>query len=98
MLYVMLLDYRPGLSREQYEAAMKLRAQWQYPAGAKVLGEYWLSNQSPAVVAIFEADSYAPIMEVGLIWGEFFTITTFPAVMPEEGMKLQAQFMQRRAA
>jgi len=97
MLFVTLLSYRPGLTREQYAEAMKLRAQWKYPAGVKVLGEYWLSNPSPSTVGIFEADSYAPIMELGLPWGEFFTITTFPAITPEEGLKLQAQFMQKAA-
>ena len=44
--------------------------------------EYWLQASDPAVVAIFEADSVAPI------------ITVVPAVTAEEGLQLAQQMMQ----
>ncbi len=47
MLYVMLADWKPGLSREQQEGALARRAGWQYPAGAKVVGEFWPATHSP---------------------------------------------------
>jgi len=36
-------------------------------------------------------------MEIGLTWGEFFTITTLPAITPEEGLRLGAQIIPEEA-
>jgi len=36
-------------------------------------------------------------MEIGLTWGEFFTITTPPAITPEEDLRLGAQIIQEEA-
>ncbi|MFQ5879340.1 MAG: DUF3303 domain-containing protein [Dehalococcoidia bacterium] len=98
MLYVMLLSWKPGLSREQQDAGLVRRSQWKYPAGAKVVGEYWPSTPSPAVIAIFEASDYEPIMEIGMTWSDVFDVTTVPATTPEEGLRLGPQIMQRRPA
>ncbi len=64
MLYVMLADWKSGLSREQQDGALGRRAQWQFPAGVNVVGEYWLETDSPRVVAIMEAESVAPFAEI----------------------------------
>ncbi len=96
MLYVMTLSWKPGLSREQMDGALARRSQWQYPPGMKPVGEYWLSSPSATVVSIFEADSYEPIMEVGLTWGDVFDIITVPATTVEEGLTMGQRIMARR--
>jgi hypothetical protein len=98
MIYVWTASWKPGLSREQADGALMRRAQWQYPEGVKVHGEYWLASSSPAVVSIFEADTYAPIMELGMTWGDVFDITCTPAITPQEGLRQGPEIMQRRPA
>ncbi len=98
MLYVMLLNWKPGLSRQQQDEALMRRAQWQYPTGLQVVGEYWPATGSPAVISIFEASEYEPIMELTLTWGDVFDISVFPATTPEEGLQLGPQILQRRPA
>ena len=56
--------------------------------------EYWLQASDPAVVAIFGADSVAPIMAIATEWGDVFDITVVPAVTAEEGLQLAQQMMQ----
>jgi hypothetical protein len=98
MLYVMLLDWKPGLTREQMDGTLMRRSKWQYPNGAKVVGEYWLGASSPAVVSVFEAAEYEPILEITLTWGDMFNITVMPATTPEEGLRLGPQILQRRGS
>ena len=96
MLYVMTLGWKPGLSREQTDGTLIRRSQWQYPEGITPLGEYWLSSHSAAVVLVFEADSYEPIMEIGMTWGDVFDINAVPATTAEEGLRLGQRIMERR--
>jgi hypothetical protein len=96
MKYVMLLSWRPGLTRDQRDEALINRANWNYPAGAEVLGEYWTAASDPALVVILQTHDYAPLMEIGLTWGHAFDITTLPAVGAEEGLKIGPEAMGRR--
>lgn len=96
MLYVMVLNWKPGLSREQTDGALMRRSKWQYPKGAKLVGEYWLGASSPAVVSIFEAAEFEPILEIIMTWGDMFDITVLPATTPDEGLRLGPQILQRR--
>jgi Domain of unknown function (DUF3303) len=68
MLYVMTMKWQPGLSREQGDDALARRAQWEVPKGINLLGEYWLASSDIAVLVVFEADSFEPIMEIGVTW------------------------------
>ena len=97
MLFVNILRWKPGLTREQQDEALIKRSQWEYPAGMKVLGEYWLSSPSAGVIAIFEADDYEPIMEIDMAWSGFFDIDTTPATTPEEGLQMGQRIMERRS-
>ncbi|WP_042425249.1 DUF3303 domain-containing protein [Streptacidiphilus anmyonensis] len=97
MLYVMTFEWQPGLSREQRDGALARRAQWQYPAGFSAQGEYWLGSEDTAVVVVFEAESFAPIMEVSLAWGDMFRINTFPAVTAADGLAMGAAALQQRS-
>jgi hypothetical protein len=97
MIYVMLMNRREGLTRDQRAESFARRARWQPPAGLKVQGEYWLSSDAPAVIVVFEADSYEPILEVGMTWGDLFSISTFAATTPDEGLRMGQAIMQRVA-
>ncbi len=97
MVYVWSASWRPNITREESDGALMRRAQWKYPDGMKVLGEYWLAS-SPAVVLIFEADSYLPIMELGMTWGDVFEINCAPAVTSDDGLKFGPEIMARRPA
>ena len=97
MVYVWIASWRPNVTREASDAALIRRAQWEYPKGIKALGEYWLAG-SPAVILIFEADSYEPIMELGMTWGDVFEIVCTPAATAEEGLRIGPEIMGRRPA
>jgi hypothetical protein len=97
MLYVMILSWKPGLTRAQQDEALIKRSQWEYPAGVKVVGEYWLSSPSANVISIFEADDYEPIMELDMAWSGFFDINTSPATTPEAGLQMGQRIMERRS-
>jgi hypothetical protein len=97
MIYVWQASWKPGLSREQQDGALMRRASWSYPDGVTVLGEYWLAGSDPAVVLIYETDRYAAIMEMGLTWGDVFSIKCEPACTPEDGLRWGPEILQRRA-
>jgi hypothetical protein len=95
MLYVWSATWRPNITREASDAALMRRAQWQYPSGLKVHGEYWLTG-TPTVILIFEADSIEPIMELGFTWGDVFETECKPAVTSDEGLRLGPEILARR--
>ena len=90
MLFVALLKVTGGTPKEN----IARRAQWQYPEGIQPVAEYWLQTGDPVVIAIFEADSVAPIMAITTEWGDVFDITVVPAITAEEGLQLAKQMMQ----
>jgi len=90
MLFVALLEVTGGTPAER----IARRAEWQYPAGIKLIAEYWLQDDNYAVVSIFEADDNAPIFAISAQWGDVFNIKVVPAVTGEQGLKLAQQMMQ----
>ena len=89
MLFVSLLRTSAGTPQET--AARRLK--WQYPEGVRVVAEYWLQASDPAVIAVFEADSIAPILAINVEWGDVFDITVVPAITAEDGLQLLKQMM-----
>jgi len=89
MLFVGLLKAKSGTLAERTAH----RAQWQYPAGARPIGEYWLQSGEIAVVSVFEADSFDPIMAISGEWSDEFDITIVPAITGEDGLKWVKQHM-----
>jgi hypothetical protein len=63
----------------------------------EVKGEYWIMGK-PTVLVVFEASDIAPVFELSSIWGDVFNTVTNPAITPEEGLRLGAEFMSRRPA
>ena len=93
MLFVTLLKPRAGAPGTPKERIAR-RAQWQYPAGSRLVAEYWLLNNDPQIISIVEADSIAPVMAALVEWGDVLEGTTVPAVTLEEGLQLAKQMMR----
>ena len=87
MLFVTLCRQRVGTTKER----MTRRLQWQYPAGMKVLGEYWLQTTDPVVIVISEAESLTPITMATADWDDVFDMTVVPAMTAEQGLELARQ-------
>lgn len=97
MLFVSLLTFRPGLTREQRSEAAQRRARWKPPTGLKSVAEYWLQG-SPYVVGVFETESTAAILGAFATWHDVFDVQVFPAVLAEDGLRVlqQAGIIRRR--
>jgi hypothetical protein len=90
MLFVALLEVRGGTPQER----IARRAEWQYPAGIKLIAEYWLQTDGHNIVSIFEAEDNASIFAISAQWGDVFNIKVAPAVTGEQGLQLAQQMMQ----
>jgi hypothetical protein len=93
MLFVMILKWQSGLSKEQRDSVLMRRAQWNYPEGVTLIGEYWPQVEDAAVVSIFETNDHKAIMEIGFAWGDAFNIQVAPAVNFEDGLKMGAEIL-----
>lgn len=89
VLYVALMKPRGGKLKE----ALAMRLQWQAPEGMRIIAEYWLQSADLAVVAVFEADSIAPMLQFEATWDDVLGVTMVPAVTAEEGIELAKQMM-----
>jgi hypothetical protein len=67
------------------------RAEWQWPEGLNVVGEYWLQTPDPIVVSIVEADQIAPMMAATADWDDVFSVRIVPAVSAEEGLRIASE-------
>ena len=75
MLYVWTGTWRQDIPAEAVNGALARRATWSYPDGAEIIGEWWRPGATdPAIVVVFKADSYAPILEMSLVWGDVLNI------------------------
>lgn len=90
MLFLNFGKALPGDAR----ALIARRAAWDYPEGIKLIAEYWLQHPDMTVVAVFEADSIAPILAVNTEWSEAFSWTTVPAITAEDGIALFTSMAQ----
>ncbi|GBE21876.1 MAG TPA: DUF3303 domain-containing protein [Actinobacteria bacterium] len=96
MLFAWTGTWRTDLSDEAIRGALARRATWQYPDGVNVIGEWWRPGVAdPAIVSVFETDSYAPILEMSLVWGDVLRIHCTPAVTVEDGLVMGAQILQK---
>ena len=91
MLFVSLLKRRAGAAPVSPAETIARRAAWQYPEGVRPVAEYWLQTCDPEVIAVFEADSVAPVMATTMAWADLFDITVVPAITAEEGLRLAQQ-------
>lgn len=92
MMYLMTGSIRPHLTKDERMAGFARRAAWKYPAGMKVIGEWWAARP-PHINTIFECDSYDPILAVAIDWGDFMEVEVTPVTTPEEGLASAAKMM-----
>ena len=95
MDYVAFLNFRSSVAGPDRDAALIRRASWQYPAGVKVIAEYWPMSSKTEVVTIFSADDYASVMEVVFEWNDVFDIDVHPAIAADEGLRIGAEVFGR---
>ena len=88
MDYVARLTFRSSVSGAERDAALLRRASWEYPAGVRVIAEYWPMAADIQVVSIFSADEIAPMWELVAEWEDVFDIDVSPAVSAEEGLRV----------
>ena len=88
MDYVARLTFRSSVSGDERDAALLRRASWDYPAGVRVIAEYWPMAADIQVVSIFSADEIAPVWELVAEWEDVFDIDVSPAVSAEEGLQI----------
>jgi len=69
------------------------RVGWEYPAGMRMVAEYWPMSTEVAVIAVAEADNFASIMRAIVDWDDVFDLTVVPAMTAEQGLQM-AQQMQ----
>lgn len=98
MLYVMTAKFREGLSRAERHGALARRAAWSYPAGVRVIAEYWPASEALSVLSIAEADTFAPLMEILFEWQDVLQIDFTPAITAEEGLKVGPEVMSHVTA
>lgn len=94
MKYLMTGTIRSHLDKNQRMGGFARRAEWKYPQGMKVIGEWWQAV-APQVVAAFETDSYDPILAMQVEWSDFMEITISPATTPEEGLASAQKLMKK---
>ncbi len=95
MDYVALLRFRPASTTAERDAALARRAGWQYPAGVRLIAEYWPMAADVQVVSIVNTDDPATIFEFVLEWADVFDIDIHPAVSAEDGLRVGAEVYGR---
>ncbi len=88
MDYVARLTFRSSVSGAERDAALMRRTAWEYPAGVKVIAEYWPMAADLQVVSIFSSDDVGAIWEVEAEWNDVFDIDISPAVSAEDGLRI----------
>lgn len=93
MDFVGLLRFRTGTSDADRDAAMARRAAWKYPAGVRVVAEYWPTTAAYQAVTIFTTDDVADLMTLEFEWNDVFDVEILPAVSAEDGLRLGPEVM-----
>jgi hypothetical protein len=88
MDYVARLTFRASVSGAERDAALLRRAGWEFPAGIRVIAEYWPLAADLQVVAVFSSDDIAAVWELVAEWDDVFDIDVSPAVSAEDGLRI----------
>ena len=95
MDYVAFLSWRSSVPAADRDAALMRRVNWQYPKGIRLISEYWPLAANVAVVSIFSADEYSPVMELTAEWNDVFDIDVHPAIAADEGLRIGPEVFGR---
>jgi hypothetical protein len=88
MLFVSIGKAKAASTTKQRVAR---RVNWTYPAGLRVIGEYWLQSHDPTLIAILETEHVGSLMSAIADWDDAFDFTVLPAVTAEQGLQLAKQ-------
>ena len=95
MDYVALLTFRASAPATERDAGLIRRAGWEYPAGIKLIAEYWPVSSAVQVVSIFSTEDPAAILELEFQWNDIFDIDVSPAVSAEDGLRIGPEVFGR---
>jgi hypothetical protein len=95
MDYVGRLTFRSSVMAAERDAALMRRTTWQYPAGIRVIAEYWPLAADVQVITIFSADDVAAVWELVAEWEDVFDIDVSPAVSAEDGLRIGPEVFGR---
>ena len=95
MLFVVIGKAKAGSTGKERIAR---RVRWEYPAGIRLVAEYWAMSTDAAVVAVAEADDVAPILGAIVDWDDVFELTVIPALTAEQGLQLAKQMQAGASA
>jgi hypothetical protein len=95
MLFVILGRAKAGSTAKERIAR---RIGWEYPAGVRVVAEYWPLTTETAVISVAEADNVASIMAALVDWDDVFDLTVVPALTAEQGLELAKQMQAGSSA
>ena len=95
-----LFYWKAGLPHEKVLECIGRRVEYKEPEGANLKFEYWLGGgeRTPAVVSLYEMNDFGPMMEIEMVWGEYFDIVMKPTISAEDGIKMGADIIQHIAA
>jgi hypothetical protein len=82
-----------GRAKVPVKQVIARRMNWKYPAGLRLIAEYWLQSSDLTMTSIAEAENVGSIMSAFADWDEVFEITVVPAVTAEEGLQFAKQLM-----
>ena len=95
MDYVARLAFRSSVSGAERDAALMRRTTWEYPAGVRVIAEYWPLAGDVQVVTIFSSDDIGAVWEVTAEWEDVFDIDVSPAISAEQGLEIGPEVFGR---
>lgn len=88
MLVIATLERREGVPVMTVAAR---GAEWAYPEGVRVHGEYWCEGGRVDVVSIFEADDIEATQEIYRYWTDVNAMAIAPAITGEQGRETMAR-------
>lgn len=101
MLMMEFNYWHEGLTHEKMMECVALRADYEYPEGRKPLAEYWMAGvdpHMPAVISIFEAEEFGPLLSTEMLWSEYFDIKFVPIVSADDGVKFIREALEEMKA
>ncbi len=87
MKFVMLGSLKESVDLAKLAEIIRRRAQYEFPPGVSMVGEYWTAQRSPAVVSILEADDATALMINYAAWVDVLDVAIFPVNTWQEGLE-----------
>jgi hypothetical protein len=96
MLFAFVADFQPNTTPQQRDAALARRAAWRFPAGTKVVAEFWSFGNSPLVYTVVEANDPKAVWQLSADWNDVFDIRIIPVITSEFGLAHGQEVFEKR--